>query len=237
MEKTVSIVIPCYNYAHYLDECIQSILNQTHKPKEIIVVDDGGKDNCEEVCKKYPEVTYLRKENGGLASARNAGIKKATGDYIQTIDSDDKLTPGAIEEHVKLMDGKTIAQNALMEFGDRYVVMIPTQGVDLRRLLLSNTIFCNAMYPRKAWGEVGGYDESEIMRWGLEDYEFWIRLMAAGYELKTSDFIALRYRVHEGQMTQATSHPHQKEIREYIFEKHKDLYQKNNLEFSDLIIR
>jgi len=245
LNKNVSVICPCFNYAHYLGECLDSLLKQTYQIHEIIVVDDGGTDNCKEVCDKYiinekcsvpfwnrpyPRLIYLRKENGGLASARNAGIKEATGEYLVCLDADDKLVPGAIEEQVRLMiNDKTIAQIALMEFGDRFVVMIPTKPTGLERLLRSNTIFCNAMFSKRMWQEVGGYDESEIMRNGYEDWEFFIRLLAAGCEVSSSDFIGLRYRVHEGQMTQGTTRKNDKELRNYIKEKHKDLYERFNL--------
>lgn len=234
--KTVSVIVPCYKYAHYLSECIESIVRQTYKVHEIIVVNDGSPDNTTEVAEmlimKYPDfnIRLVEKENGGLSSARNAGIKIATGEYISCLDADDKLVPGAIEEHVKLLkDNMTIAQCGLMEFGERHVLMIPTKPTGLERILRSNTIFCNAMYPRKAWVEVGGYDESEIMRLGREDHEFWIRCLAAGYEINSSDFIALRYRVHEGQMTQATLYPNMEKIDKYFREKFADLYEKFNL--------
>lgn len=226
MEKTVSIIIPSYKYAHYLAECISSVRGQTYPLHEIIVVSDGSPDNTVEVCKELG-VRCIEKENGGLASARNVGITEATGEYIMCLDADDKLTPGAIEEHVRLMvDEKTIAQCALMEFGDRYVVMIPTKPTGLERILKSNTIFCNAMFTKKMWEQVGGYDESEIMRLGREDHEFWVRLMAEGCEVNSSDFIALRYRVHEGQMTQATLYPNMAKIDEYFYKKFRDLYDR-----------
>lgn len=230
LDKKVSVIVPCYNYAHYLDECLESVLTQTYKVHEIIVVDDGGKDNCKEVCDKYPAVTYLRKENGGLSSARNAGIRVATGSLISCLDSDDKLVPACIEEQVKLMtDDMTIAQVALMEFGDRYVVALPTPNTRLERILKSNTIFCNSMFTKRAWEMVGGFDESEIMRLGLEDWEFFIRMMGAGCVVRTSDFIGLRYRVHEGQMTQATTHPYWDKITAYMTEKNRELYEKYDI--------
>ena len=228
--------MPCYNYAHYLEECIVSLLVQTLKPHEIIIVSDGSPDNTREVAEKIiadnPDfnIQFIEKENGGLSSARNVGIERATGDYIMCLDADDKLVPAGLEEHLKLMvDDKTIAQCALMEFGERHVVMIPTKPTGLKRILMSNTIFCNALYPRQAWVDVGGYDESEIMRMGREDHEFWVRCLAKGYTINSSDFIALRYRVHEGQMTQATLHPNMKKIDEYFKEKHHDLYEKFDL--------
>lgn len=226
MEKTVSVIIPCYNYGKYLGECIESVLNQTYKVHEIIVVDDESNDNTKEIASKYP-VKYIWQKNKGLSGARNTGIKEATGEYIMCLDSDDKLVAGAIEEHVKLMtDDMTIAQCALMEFDERHVIAVPTTPTGLERILTGNTIFCNAMFSKKVWEAIGGYDESEIMRWGWEDYEYWIRCLEYGCHVNTSDFIALRYRCHEGQMTQATTHPHWDDLKKYIMNKHADLYEK-----------
>lgn len=239
--KKVSIVIPCYNYARYLRECLESVMNQTYRNIEIIVVDDGSTEH-DEVLKVWrdtvpvntfkegePLYRFWYQKNKGLAGARNTGIKLAKGDYIMCLDADDKLVPGAIEEHVRLMeDDMTIAQCALMEFGERHVVMIPMQ-TNLERVMQSNTIYCNAMFSKRMWQMVGGYDESKTMRLGYEDWEFWIRLLEAGCHVNSSDFIALRYRAHEGQMTQATSHPRRKELYKYIYEKHKDLYERKNL--------
>ncbi len=232
---TVAVIIPCYNYAHYLKECIESVLAQTYHVNEIIVVDDGGKDNAKEIAEQCLFVTYIRKDNGGLASARNVGIKACNSEYIMCLDADDKLVPGAIEMHVELMkDDMTIAQCALMEFGERHVIMVPTTPTGLERIMQSNTVFCNAMFSKRMWAEVNGYDESETMRLGYEDWEFWIRLLAKGCHVETSDVIALRYRTHAGQMTQATSWPNRQKLYKYIYDKHKDLYEEKNLIVADL---
>lgn len=228
MDKTISIIIPCYKYAHYLKECVESVRAQTYPVHEIIVVSDGSPDNTVEVCKELG-VRCIEKENGGLSSARNAGIKVATGKFIMCLDADDKLVPGAIAEHMKLIQNDmTIAQCALMEFEERHVIAIPNSPVTLERILKGNTIFCNAVFARKVWEAIGGYDEDVIMRYGWEDYEFWIRCLQYGCYVNTSDFIALRYRCHEGQMTQATTHPHWDDLKKYIMEKHKDLYEEFN---------
>ncbi len=237
--KKVSIIIPCFNYGRYIGECIESVLNQTYPIHEIIVVDDESTDNTKEVVESFstrhvPQqlcpIHYIWQKNKGLAGARNTGIKAATGEYIQCIDADDKMTPAAVEEHVKLMrDDMTIAQCALMEFGDRHVVMIPNFPTSLERILKSNTIYCNAMFAKKVWEAVGGYDEGETMRLGREDHEFWVRCLDYGCVVNASDFIALRYRCHEGQMTQATLHPRWEEVEAYFRSKHADLYDKYNL--------
>jgi glycosyltransferase involved in cell wall biosynthesis len=233
--KKVSVVVPCYNYAHYLGECLDSLMYQTYKNIEIIVVNDGGKDNVKEVTDKYPSVILIEKVNGGLSSARNVGIARATGEYIMCLDADDKLVPAGIEEHVNLMDNDmAIAQCTLMEFGDRHTIMVPTDPTSLKQVLRGNTIFCNAMFAKKVWVAIGGYDESEIMRWGWEDYEFWIRCLEYGCHVNTSTFIALRYRFHEGQMTQATTRPHWEDLKKYLRTKHRHLYEKEGIEIEDI---
>lgn len=89
----LSIVIPVYNVAEYLDKCIESVVNQTYKDLEIIIVNDGSKDNSGELCKKWASrderIVYIEKENEGSGKTRNLGIAKATGEYITFLDSDD----------------------------------------------------------------------------------------------------------------------------------------------------
>ncbi len=91
--KKISTIIPVYNVADYIQECVESVLNQTVKPYEIILVDDGSTDNSPAVCdmlaKQYDTVKVVHQSNGGLANARNTGLDNATGDYISFIDSDD----------------------------------------------------------------------------------------------------------------------------------------------------
>ena len=91
----VSVIVPCYNQAQYLSEALQSVYNQTYKNWECIIVNDGSTDNTEEValewCKKDNRFKYLKKENGGLSSARNAGLNALKGEYIQFLDADDAI--------------------------------------------------------------------------------------------------------------------------------------------------
>ena len=89
----ISIIVPVYNVEQYLDRCVNSILNQTFTDFELILVDDGSKDHCPEMCdewsKKDARITVIHKENGGAGSARNIGMKKASGKYVCFVDSDD----------------------------------------------------------------------------------------------------------------------------------------------------
>ena len=96
----VSVVIPCYDQAHFVSESIESVLAQTHPRTEIVVVDDGSRDNVAEVVARYPGLLFLRQENQGLAGARNAGFHVSTGEYVLFLDADDRLTPTATEAHL-----------------------------------------------------------------------------------------------------------------------------------------
>lgn len=97
----VSIIVPCYNQAQYLDEALQSVLDQTYTNWECIIVNDGSPDNTEELANKWvskdSRFIYLKKENGGLSSARNAGLEVAEGEYIQFLDSDDWIAKTKLE--------------------------------------------------------------------------------------------------------------------------------------------
>ena len=93
----VSVIVPVYNVEPYLDKCLNTLVNQTLKKIEIIIVNDGSKDNSEKIIekylKKYPEkIKYIKKANGGLSSARNEGLKYASGEYIGFVDSDDYVS-------------------------------------------------------------------------------------------------------------------------------------------------
>lgn len=96
MSSLISIIIPCYNQSEFLDETLQSVLNQTYKNWECIIVNDGSSDNTEVIAKRWTEkdnrFIYLSKKNGGVSSSRNLGLENAKGDFIQFLDADDLLT-------------------------------------------------------------------------------------------------------------------------------------------------
>lgn len=97
----VSIIIPVYKVEEYLDECLQSVCNQTYTNLEIILVDDGSPDRCGDICDRYaandPRIKVIHKENGGLSDARNSGMQLSSGDYLFFVDSDDYIRPNTID--------------------------------------------------------------------------------------------------------------------------------------------
>ena len=101
MRDLITVVVPVYKVEKYIDRCVTSIINQSYKNLEIILVDDGSPDNCGKICDDYARkderIKVIHKENGGLSDARNAGINIAKGKYITFIDSDDYIKYDYVE--------------------------------------------------------------------------------------------------------------------------------------------
>lgn len=106
MNPLISVIIPIYKVERYLNECVSSVVNQTYKNLEIILVDDGSPDRCPQMCDEWAEkdsrIKVIHKENGGLSDARNAGMDIATGEYVAFVDSDDYIAESMYE---KLLEG------------------------------------------------------------------------------------------------------------------------------------
>lgn len=118
MDK-ISVIIPVYNVEKYLSACIKSILNQTHRNLELILIDDGSKDNsgqiCDEFAKKDSRIRVIHQENGGVSVARNKGVDISEGDYIAFVDSDDFVAPNMYESLLKAIK-RTDADMALCNY-------------------------------------------------------------------------------------------------------------------------
>ena len=122
----ISVIVPVYNVEKYLGKCVDSILAQTYENLEIILVEDGTRDGCGAICDAYaakdPRVRVIHKENGGLSSARNAGMDIARGEYFGFVDSDDWIEPETYETLLNLAE----KYNADLVSGSRYDVAEPT---------------------------------------------------------------------------------------------------------------
>ena len=122
----VSVVVPIYNVEDYLGRCVDSILDQTYGNLEVILVDDGARDSSGRICDDYaakdPRIRVIHKENGGLSSARNAGIDIARGEWLEFVDSDDWIEPDAVESMLSL----ALEENAELVIGGRWDVKAKT---------------------------------------------------------------------------------------------------------------
>jgi hypothetical protein len=203
----VSVVIPCYNQAHYLGEAIASVLAQTHPELEVIVVDDGSGDNAEEVTAHYPGVRCIRQENQGAAAARNRGFAEARGAYVVFLDADDRLLPAAVKVGLEALADHPeagFAAGACRDIGpDGARLPSPEQPLVTRdhyaALLESCFIWSGSsvIYRREALSAVGGFDER---RAAGDDYELYLNI-ARRFPVVCHDAIVTEYRRHGLNMT------------------------------------
>lgn len=206
-QPLASVVIPCWNQAHFLGEAIESVLAQTHDAIEVLVVDDGSLDNSGQVARRYPGVEYLRQPNRGPAAARNAGLRASRGDYVVFLDADDRLLGLAIEvgmEALARQRGAALAVGACRDIDPAGGLLgISEQPLILRdhyvALLKSCFILSGSsvIFTRWCLEAVGGFDER--LRTG-DDYDLYLRL-ARRYSLTCHGRVVTEYRRHAASLT------------------------------------
>ena len=221
----ISIIVPCYNQAQYLDECLESVLGQIYQDWECIIVNDGSPDNTEEITLQWTQkdsrFKYVKKENGGLSSARNAGIKNAVGKYILPLDADDKISIDYVSEAIKIFEEEqetTLVYCKAWIFGtEEGLWNLPEYNYF--NLLFRNHIFCSAIFRKDSWIIAKGYDES--IKTGLEDWDFWLRILNKDSMVVKLPFVGFFYRKKQDSMINSFIKNHQKykEVNNYIFRK------------------
>ncbi|MCT2401504.1 glycosyltransferase family 2 protein [Novosphingobium mangrovi (ex Huang et al. 2023)] len=202
----ITVVIPSYNHAHFLAAAIDSVLNQTLLPAEIIVVDDGSRDDPGAVVEKYPSVRLIRHENKGLAAARNTGLDAARTAFLVFLDADDQLKPEALETGFDLLSQNPEAVFCYgayvivtKENGERGAAFRPVGADPFESFLTGNLVGMHAtvMYRRSALAAIGGF------RAGLpaaEDYDVYLRLSQTGPVLSDKRVLA-EYWHHDANMS------------------------------------
>jgi hypothetical protein len=204
--EQVSVVIPCYRQAHFLPEAIESVLAQEHEVVEVIVVDDGSPDNVGEVAARYPGVKYLRQPNGGLAAARNAGLKEASGEFLLFLDADDRLLPEAIGRGLAELRADPEAMMAagtwrlIGEAGEALPADPPHQPPAVFPALLESCFISTpaaVLYRRELFGRIGGFDP-EVS--ASADYDLYLRT-AASFSVRLHPHAVAEYRRHGANMT------------------------------------
>ncbi len=208
-DSLVSVVIASYNNGQFLEEGVESILNQQYKNFEIIIVDDGSTDNTKEIVIKYeiePKVRYFYQENQGQAKAKNKGIIESNGDYIAFLDADDKWTQDKLSSQLPCFNkseniGVVFTNlNHINEYGD--VIEIPKReffsGNLTSKLLVDNVVTgMSSIVKKECFDKVGIFDEQLPM--GI-DYDLWLRISTV-YEFYFLDKVTYLYRQWSGQMS------------------------------------
>jgi glycosyltransferase involved in cell wall biosynthesis len=184
----VSVIIPTYNYAHFLPEALNSVLDQTYKNFEVIIVDDGSTDNTKDVLKSFlndQRIRYIYQENSGLPATRNRGIKESKGQFVAFLDSDDVWLPAKLEKQILLFDNDE--EIVLVYCGAEFIDVDgeripdpgykPIPGATYKDLLYVNWVIgsgSSVLIRKSVFGEAGFFDESLT---GLDDIDMWIRIL------------------------------------------------------------
>lgn len=206
--STVSVIIPAYNQGHFLAEAVNSVLAQTYAHFEIIVVDDGSTDDTAVVAHRFtdPRVRYVYKQNGGLSSARNEGLRHAQGNYISYLDSDDCFLPEKLQiltdELSARPDVGFVAGQAVPvdEHGRHIGKLFDTPlPADSKQLLLGNPLHVGSVLLRRHWQEKAGFFDESLRSY--EDWDMWLRLAHAGCRMHSVPTPVSLYRFHTAQMT------------------------------------
>lgn len=229
---TVSVIIPCYNLGSYVDEAVQSVLDQTYQDFEIILIDDGSTDPAtRNLFASYvrPKTRILHTENQGLARTRNLGIQTATGRYVSCLDADDLLEPRFLERTVAVLESKptvAFASTWLTAFGEARFLWNP-MTCDFPHLLAEDTVCCPALMRKEAVLAVCGYDPAMPVA-GYEDWDLAIGLVERGLVGQIISEYLFRYRIRAGSMTQDCTVPaNHAALMAYMVEKHGGSYRKH----------
>ena len=224
----VSVIIPCYNQGQYVDEAVESVLNQTYKDFEIIIVNDGStEDFTKKLLHNYkkPKARVIHSDNQGLASARNRGIEEAKGEYILPLDADDKIGKEYLEEAVKVLDENPdigIVYCEAVHFGSQDGLLVLPK-YSLETLLIGNIIFASAFFKKEHWEKAGGYNINMVYGW--EDWDFWLSLIELGLKVYRIPKILFHYRITETSMRNKMTENKQFFMRLHAYINHKKLYR------------
>ena len=247
--QLISIIVPIYNVEKYLKKCIESIINQTYKNIEIILVDDGSPDNCGIICDEYSQkdkrIIVIHKENGGLSDARNKGIDIAKGDYLTFIDSDDFVNIDYIEKlynSIKLNNTK-LAQCGISKVNENNEIIeklnydenyIKTSHEILNELygkhLIENVVVWNKMYAKELFKNirfaVGKIHEDEFTTYKLIYYSKNVAIVSDSlynYRQNNASIMGRKFNIKRLNLLEAL----EQRIQFFWDKNEKDLYEKS----------
>ena len=218
----VSVVVPCFNHGQYLSEALTSILEQTYIDWECIIINDGSTDNSEQIANQWTKdnnkFSYYLKKNGGLSSARNLGVNMSKGEYILTLDADDKFEKTFISKAVEILNQKEkigiVSCWGYKFYQNNSKSIFKPDGKNLDDYLFKNAAIGNSLFRKKCWLEVNGFDEQ--MKKGYEDWEFYISISKNKWQTEIIEEPLFFYRQHEISMRVEAITKFDKEIRFYI---------------------
>jgi glycosyltransferase involved in cell wall biosynthesis len=227
----LSIIIPCYNAMGTLEKTLQSVIDQDFQDWEAIIVNDGSTDITEDIAlrwvKKDERFKYYAKENEGLGKTRNYGIARSSGLFILPLDSDNQLMKDFAQDAIAVFEKNCeigVVYGDAECFGEKKGLW-KIEQYDLKKILADNYIDACAIFRKKVWVEVGGYDENMPYQ-GNEDWEFWIALGVLNIKFHHLNKITFKYFVSRNSMIRSFTDTMGQFNSDYIFEKYSKQYQK-----------
>ncbi len=230
MPPKVSVIIPCFNHGRSLDGAVDSVLGQTFQDFEIIVVNDGSTDPfTRDLLASYgrPRTRVLHQTNGGVSSGRNYGIRAALGEFILTLDADDRFAATFIEKAVPILE--TNPEVGMVTCGIRYFgacsrILFP-RGGGLTEFLVANCCPASCLFRRASWEAASGYNES-IVR-GYEDWDFWISVCEKGWCAHVLPEVLFFYCVHTSGSMVNDADRHRLALVQGLVQMHRASYERN----------
>ncbi|MGE7020683.1 glycosyltransferase family A protein [Solibacillus cecembensis] len=236
----VTVIMPCYNDGEFIEESIASVLNQTYKNIELIIINDGSTDEKTNTILgniSNPLIKVLNTKNIGPSAARNFGIKVSTGKYILPVDADDKIHSVYIEECVNQLETNSdvgIVYCFAELFGEQKGRWdLPEYTFE--SMLLDNIIFVTSMFRKKDWERVGGFNENLIH--GMEDYDFWLSILELNREVIQLKEVYFFYRIKKVSRTTKFSDNSSivKDTYKTLYLNHPKLYEKYYKEYAMIL--
>jgi glycosyltransferase involved in cell wall biosynthesis len=228
----ISVIIPVFNQSPFLDESLNSVLEQTLQNWECIIIDDFSTDDSEIIAKKWCQkdtrFSYFKNAEKGVSNARNFGISKANGIYILPLDADDKIAPTFLEKvHLKFMSNPNLS----LVYSDVTFFGIKTNNYKLpkysyKKLLTQNCFVISSVFKKSDWKKVDGYDKKLE---SFEDWDFWIRVLDENSTVSKIEEKLFFYRKHQkGSLSNkfATDVKFYLNLYDYIYIKNKMIYNK-----------
>lgn len=218
MDTIISVIVPIYRVEKYLNQCLDSICNQTYKNLEIILIDDGSPDNCGKICDEYAlkdkRIKVIHKTNGGLSDARNTGLKLASGDYIAYVDSDDYIANNAYEILIREAlnhDLDIVAANGLIISNHKNMSPLMKEKSFSQEIMTGIEYMCESikqksfhvcvwlnLYKKEILINKQLYFQRELLH---EDEEWTPRVFMEAKRVKYIDFKYYYYLVRDGSIT------------------------------------
>lgn len=240
MKHLVTVVIPCYNDGAYVKKAVESVLSQTYSNFTIFIVDDGSNQDTKDVLStiSHEKIKVHYQVNKGVSNARNQAIEMSDTKYILTLDADDYFEPTFLEKAIDILEANEpigiVASHYNIVEREREGVVVKPVGGTIENFLNKNEGVASALFRRKCWEEVQGYDEK--MKDGYEDWEFWIAILSKSWQMRIIEESLFNYRVKEHSRDKSAREEHDLKLKKYIFNKHKNSYKEHfEVVFNSLI--